>query len=78
MVYVIVVGSIAFVVFAVILGHVIWSTTDRQLRRTARQSAIWQVDRLFAQARIRMDEAAGRRRPGERRIEDGFGSWRNW
>lgn len=31
------------------------------------------------EARIRMEEAAGRRRRGERRIQDGLrGSWRDW
>jgi hypothetical protein len=42
------------------------------------REAARQVDDLFDQARVRMEEAAGRRRPGERHIQDGFGSWRSF
>ncbi len=49
---------------------------ERVLR--AEQAAAGQVDDLFAGARIRMEEAAGRRQPGEQRIEDGWGSWNRW
>jgi hypothetical protein len=38
-----------------------------------------QVDDLFNQACIRMEEATGWRQPGERRIGDDIrGSWRGW
>ena len=38
-----------------------------------------EVDDLFYDARVHMEEAVGRRRPGERRIGDGLrSSWRDW
>jgi hypothetical protein len=38
-----------------------------------------EVDDLFHEARIRMEEMAGKRRPGERRLRDGLrSSWRDW
>lgn len=52
--------------------------TSRKRPAQAVRDATRQVDALFDQARIRMEEVAGRRRPGERRIGDGFGSWRRW
>jgi hypothetical protein len=42
------------------------------------REAARKVDDLFDAARIRMEEAAGRRSPGEHRIGDGFGSWNRW
>lgn len=43
------------------------------------QRAAWrQVDAVFSHAKIMMEEVAGIRRPGRRRISDSFGSWRNW
>jgi len=44
----------------------------------AQREAARRVDDLFDEARIRMEEAAGRRSPGEHRIGDGFGSWNRW
>jgi hypothetical protein len=53
------------------------TTYDRAVRDY--REARYQVADVFAEARIAMEEAAGRRRPRERRLEDGLrGSWRDW
>ena len=70
-----------------ILGIVCWfglRTFDRRPTAAERaaaavRSATLRVDDAFYEARIRMEEAAGTRRPGEQRIEDAFrSSWRSW
>lgn len=50
----------------------------RQRILDAQREAARRVDDLYSEARIRMEEAAGRRSPGEHRIGDGFGSWNRW
>lgn len=53
--------------------------TPRERAARTYQAAAAQVDDILAQARIRMEEAAGWRRPGEQRLGDNIrGSWRNW
>lgn len=52
--------------------------SPKQKERRSREAAARQVDDLFDEARIRMEEAAGRRKPGERRLWDGLGSWQDW
>ena len=47
-------------------------------RRRQFMKARQQVDEVFEQAHIRMEEVAGVRRPGEKRLTDGLGSWRQW
>lgn len=45
----------------------------------ALRGAMEEVDDALFEARIRMEEAVGRRRPGERRFGDGLrSSWRDW
>jgi hypothetical protein len=71
-------------VAALITGLVtfVWRTFCRLSPREhiliAQREAARRVDDLFDEARIRMEEAAGRRSPGEHRIGDGFGSWNRW
>lgn len=53
--------------------------TAHERAALALRRAAAEVDDLFYDARTRMEEAVGRRRPGERRIGDGLrSSWRDW
>ena len=48
----------------------------RATRPDALTRAKWQADELIRTAKIRMEEAVGLRRPGERRISDSLSNWR--
>ena len=53
--------------------------TEQERAASTLRHALDQVEDVFHETRIRMEEAVGRRRPGERRIGDGLrGSWRDW
>lgn len=72
------------VVVLVVVISVFWDEYIRPIvaeRRAAQEAARArrQVGDLFDQARIRMEEAAGQREPGEQRISDAIrGSWERW
>jgi hypothetical protein len=54
-------------------------SAERDRAARAIRRAACQVDDVFREARIRMEEAVGRRRPGEGRLDDSLrGSWRDW
>jgi hypothetical protein len=72
---------------ALVLGAGYWfalravfrRTTERERAAFAVRRAMEAVDDIFYGARIRMEEAVGRRQPGERRFGDDLrGSWRDW
>jgi len=76
------------VVFLILLGIVLvvvgilafrgrTPTALDQAQEKYRQARL-AVDDIFHEARVRMEEATGHRRPGERKLTDGMrGSWRD-
>jgi hypothetical protein len=78
---------VIIVVGALILGVGYWlglrtifrCPTEHERASSALRQAMDAVDDVFYETRIRMEEAVGRRQPGERRFGDDLrGSWRDW
>ena len=76
-----VLGAIILGVGCILIGLRLLSArrTAHERAAMALRQASAEVDDVFHEARIRMEEAVGRRRPGERRVGDGLrSSWRDW
>lgn len=75
-------GIVIGFIVAIAVGAAFVDRRPRENRRErmlqAQRAAARHVDDLLDNARIRMEEAAGWRQPGERRLGDGLGSWRRW
>lgn len=82
---------VAFVVVGGLIGYgielawqlihrLIWPPpTQRERAEQSLRRACRQVDDVFFETRVRMEEAVGKRQPGERRFGDDLrGSWREW
>ena len=53
--------------------------TEHERAAFALRRALDAVDDVFYETRVHMEEAVGRRRPGEHRFSDDLrGSWRDW
>jgi hypothetical protein len=71
--------AVLVVVCIVALSGFFPGVTEEERTVQECHAATRQVDEVLRTARIRMEEATGARRPGERRIGDSIhGSWRNW
>ena len=77
--------SVNLIIAAVCFGGM-FVVTGSFLRRADRREGVRreylnakrQIDDVISDAKIRMEEVAGVRRVGERRMSDSFGSWREW
>lgn len=69
--------GIAFVIGGILACRKRTPTALDQAQEKYRQARL-AVDDIFHEARVRMEEATGHRRPGERKLTDGMrGSWRD-
>lgn len=74
-------GMVGIVVLGVdiyCLGSLVASARQRKHPQIRYRSARAQVDEVLTGAKISMEEVAGIRRHGERRMSDSFGGWREW
>jgi hypothetical protein len=80
LVFVILFGGLVGVVgYGVGLRKLFRRPTEAERAAAVYRRAHLELDDVFDAARIHMEEAAGKRRRGERRLEDGLrGSWRYW